>query len=76
MLLTTWSIPAYPTEAIPTAVVPAPGCPTVTVGAVLYPTPPSIILNLITPWYVGSIEQVAAAPVPPPPEMVIVGGVT
>ena len=42
-------------------------------GAVPYPTPPSLITNLSTPLLVVSIEQVAAAPVPPPPLIEIVG---
>ena len=44
-----------------------------TVGAVPYPTPVSVIINLTTPIDEVLIEQVAAAPVPPPPVIVIVG---
>ena len=45
------------------------------VGAVPNPTPPSIKSNLTIPLDDVLIEQVAAAPVPPPPEIVIDGGV-
>ena len=64
-------------EAIPTArslAIPAGGTETVTVGTVPNPIPLSVIVNLITPLEDVSIEQVAAAPVPPPPDMVIEGG--
>ena len=50
------------------AVVPPPTGPaTVIVGAVGYPDPASSIDMETTPFPVGSIEHVAAAPVPPPP---------
>ena len=50
------------------------GIATVTTGAVPNPTPLSVIVNLTTPLVPELIEQVAATPVPPPPENVIVGG--
>ena len=49
------------------------GLETVILGSVPYPTPASMTLNLITPKPLVTIEQVAAAPVPPPPLIVIVG---
>ena len=66
-----------PIDAIPVALsaaTPAFGTATVTIGAVPNPTPLSVIVNLTTPFVDVLIEQVAAAPVPPPPENVIVGG--
>ena len=69
--------PTLPTDAIPTAVTPIPATPgalTVITGVVEYPTPPSVRMNLIRPLYVVSTEQVAAAPAPAPPYIVIVGG--
>ena len=44
-----------------------------TVGAVPNPIPPSVTIYFITPLDDVLIEQVAAAPVPPPPVNVIVG---
>ena len=44
-----------------------------TVGAVPNPIPPSVTIYLTTPFDDVLIEQVAAAPVPPPPVNVIVG---
>ena len=75
--LTRLNPPVGPIEAIPTALsaaVPPGGTATVTVGAVPNPIPLSVIVNLITPFETVSIEQVAAAPVPPPPDIVIDGG--
>ena len=43
------------------------------VGAVPYPTPSSVTINLIRLLFEVLSEQVAAAPVPPPPEIVIKG---
>ena len=42
-------------------------------GALVYPTPPSDTTNFIIPFNEVSMEQVAAAPLPPPPEKEIVG---
>ena len=65
-----------PIDANPTArslATPAFGIGILIVGAVPNPTPPSIKLNLTIPLDDVLIEQVAAAPLPPPPEIVIVG---
>ena len=61
-------MPTALSDAIPNA-----GFDTVTVGAVPYQTPSSVIINLTTPAEEVLIEQVAAAPEPPPPVIVIVG---
>ena len=55
------------------AATPAFGIGMVTIGAVPYPTPESLTMNLMTPFDAVLIEQVAAAPLPPPPVIVIVG---
>ena len=39
----------------------------------MYPIPSSDITNLTIPFDEVSMEQVAAAPIPPPPDKVIVG---
>ena len=70
-------LPASPIDAIPTArslAIPACGFAIVTTGAVPKPIPLSVIVNRITPLADVTIEQVAAAPVPPPPDIVIEGG--
>ena len=67
---------SIPMDAIPVALsdaTPAFGTGIVTIGAVPYPTPVSLTTNLIIPFVAVLIEQVAATPVPPPPENVIVG---
>ena len=65
-----------PIEAIAVArslATPAFGIGILIVGAVPKPIPPSMRLNLTIPLLEVLIEQVAAAPLPPPPVMVIVG---
>ena len=73
IVATSWFLPI---DEIPTAVSPIPMEPfIVTIGDVEYPTPPSLMINLIIPLLTVSIEQVAAAPEPPPPDIVIIGGI-
>ena len=44
-----------------------------TIGTVPNPIPASLIVNLTIPFDAVLIEHVAAAPLPPPPVIVIVG---
>ena len=66
---------AFPisTTDSPIAVTPAPGPETVIAGELVYPDPPFITLNDITPLCVFSIVHVAIAPLPPPPTILISG---
>ena len=67
---------SIPIEARPTArslATPAFGIGILTIGTVPKPTPPSNMLNLTIPLDDVLIEQVTAAPLPPPPVIVMVG---
>ena len=58
-----------------TAVVPVPGLATVTVGGTVYPLPFPVTVYDITPFCTVSIPQVAIAPLPPPPSILMLGAI-
>jgi hypothetical protein len=65
-----------PTIGFATAVSPVPTDPVmVTIGEDTYPVPLEVTTKLEIPFLIVSIEQVAAAPEPPPPENVIDGAI-
>jgi hypothetical protein len=63
--MTAWNVAPVPS-----------GVATVTVGTLVYPEPPAVTAALvIEPNEDAPRTAVAVAPLPPPPEMVTVGGV-